>query len=137
MMKVPYGIIPEYSCEIFCIACIILLILVCMAAGYNFNQTPSVSATPPAVIGIGNTNAIKDFAFDPLPMTVKDGAIVTWANRDISPHTFFSDTGSPAILPFSFTLNRNILYLYDDSAANEHISLLESRSIKGMVIAPL
>jgi plastocyanin len=36
---------------------------------------------------------IKDFMFMPMTLTVKTGAIVTWANKDDEPHTVVSDTG--------------------------------------------
>jgi plastocyanin len=37
--------------------------------------------------------AVKDFAFNPTPLTVKAGSIVTWTNKDDEPHTVVSDTG--------------------------------------------
>jgi len=36
---------------------------------------------------------VKDFAFDPTPLTVKAGSTVTWTNMDDEPHTVVSDTG--------------------------------------------
>ena len=37
--------------------------------------------------------AVKDFMFNPTPLTVKAGATVTWTNMDDEPHTVVSDTG--------------------------------------------
>jgi plastocyanin len=36
---------------------------------------------------------VKDFMFNPTPLTVKAGATVTWTNMDDEPHTVVSDTG--------------------------------------------
>jgi len=36
---------------------------------------------------------MKDFMFNPTPLTVKPGSTVTWTNRDDEPHTVVSDTG--------------------------------------------
>jgi plastocyanin len=36
---------------------------------------------------------VKDFAFNPTPLTVKTGSTVTWTNMDNEPHTVVSDTG--------------------------------------------
>jgi len=37
--------------------------------------------------------AVKDFKFEPTPMTVKAGSTVTWVNMDDEPHNVTSDTG--------------------------------------------
>ncbi len=36
---------------------------------------------------------LKDFMFNPTPLTVKAGSTVTWTNMDDEPHTVVSDTG--------------------------------------------
>jgi plastocyanin len=36
---------------------------------------------------------VKDFIFNPTPLTVKAGSTVTWTNMDDEPHTVVSDTG--------------------------------------------
>ena len=36
---------------------------------------------------------VKDFMFNPTPLTVKTGSTVTWTNMDDEPHTVVSDTG--------------------------------------------
>jgi len=38
----------------------------------------------------------QNFAFDPSPLTVRTGTVVTWTNQDAAPHTIVSDAGSPA-----------------------------------------
>jgi plastocyanin len=37
--------------------------------------------------------AVKDFTFNPTPLTIKTGSTVTWTNRDDEPHTAVSDIG--------------------------------------------
>jgi plastocyanin len=39
------------------------------------------------------TIVVKDFKFEPTPLTVKAGSTVTWTNMDDEPHTVVSDTG--------------------------------------------
>ena len=36
---------------------------------------------------------VKEFMFNPTPLTVKAGTTVTWTNMDDEPHTAVSDTG--------------------------------------------
>ena len=49
---------------------------------------PSAADTP------GTTKiVVKDFMFNPTPLTVKAGSTVTWTNMDDEPHTVVSDTG--------------------------------------------
>ena len=49
---------------------------------------PSVAETSDAAKII-----VKDFMFNPTPLTVKAGSTVTWTNMDDEPHTVVSDTG--------------------------------------------
>jgi plastocyanin len=51
-------------------------------------HTPSVAETPDATKIV-----VKDFMFNPTPLTVKAGSTVTWTNMDDEPHTAVSDTG--------------------------------------------
>ena len=53
-------------------------------------ETPS-----PSIADTAETTKItvKDFKFDPTPMTVKAGSTVTWTNMDDEPHNVTSDTG--------------------------------------------
>ena len=39
------------------------------------------------------TIMVKDFMFNPTPLTVKAGTTVTWTNMDDEPHTVVSDMG--------------------------------------------
>jgi plastocyanin len=49
---------------------------------------PSAADTPDTT-----TIVVKDFMFNPTPLTVKVGSTVTWTNMDDEPHTVVSDTG--------------------------------------------
>jgi plastocyanin len=60
----------------------------------TLRTTDSTQVRPPPT-GIGNTIAIKNFAFDPSTQTVKSGAAVMWTNLDGAPHAIVFDIGSP------------------------------------------
>jgi plastocyanin len=51
-------------------------------------HVPSAAETPETT-----KITVKDFMFNPTPLTVKAGATVTWTNMDDEPHTVVSDTG--------------------------------------------
>jgi len=119
---------------IFCLACVVLLIVSCMAAGCSSSQTPPASAAPTTSVAGGNTVVIKNFAFDPSTLTVKNGAVVKWTNQDGAPHTIVSDTGSPVAFSsdslatgatYSFTFTQPGTYMY-------HCSI--HPSMKGTII---
>ena len=106
---------------IFCFACVVLLIVSCMAAGCSSYQTPPATAAPTTSAGGGNTVVIKNFAFDPSQLTVKTGTVVKWTNQDGAPHTIVSDTGSPAAFSsdslssgasYTFTFTQPGTYMY-------------------------
>lgn len=112
---------PEQSRLVFCIACTVLLILACTAAGCSSTQTPVTPAASPAPSGSGNTITIKNFAFDPSTLAVKSGTVVTWVNNDGTPHAIASDAGAPAAFSsdtlstggsFAFTFARPGTYTY-------------------------
>lgn len=91
----------KYSHVVLCSACITLLIFACIVAGCSSAQAPAASgatvstAAPPTSSSGANTIIIKNFAFDPVSLTVKTGTAVTWVNQDGAPHTIVSDAGSP------------------------------------------
>ncbi|MFN8484158.1 MAG: plastocyanin/azurin family copper-binding protein [Anaerolineae bacterium] len=101
-----------------------------MGAVFRIRQSAAVTATPTATGAAGTATptatatatsetcltgtvdvAIRNFAFDPTPITVCQGATVRWTNFDTAPHTSTSDTGvwDSGILStnqsFSFTFN--------------------------------
>ena len=118
----------------FCLACVVLLIVSCMAAGCSSYQTPPATAAPTTSAAGGNTVAIKNFAFDPSSLTVKSGTVVKWTNQDGAPHTIVSDTSSPATFSsdslssgasYKFTFTKPGTYTY-------HCSIHPSK--KGTII---
>jgi len=124
---------PEHSRLIFCLACAVLVILSCMAAGCSSSPAPSAATPQPAAPG-GTTITIKNFTFDPSTVTVKTGSAVTWVNGDSPPHTIASDSGLPAAFTsdmlstgasYTFTFTRPGTYTY-------HCSI--HPSMKGTVI---
>jgi hypothetical protein len=81
--------------------------------------TPIPTVRPPSPIG--NTIAIKNFAFDPSALTVKSGTAVMWTNLDAAPHAIVFDIGSPVTyssgsLPpgssYSLTFTQPGTYMY-------------------------
>jgi plastocyanin len=118
----------------FCLACVVLLIVSCMAAGCSSSQAPPAPAAPTTSAAGGNTVIIKNFAFDPSSLTVKSGTEVTWTNQDGATHTIVSDTGSPVAFSsgslasgasYSFTFTQPGTYTY-------HCSI--HPSMKGSII---
>jgi plastocyanin len=95
----------------FCLACAVLLIVSCMAAGCSSYQTSPVTTAPTTSTSGGNTVVIKNFAFDPSTLTVKSGTVVKWTNQDGASHAIVSDTGSPAAFS-SDSLSTGASYSY-------------------------
>ncbi len=61
-----------------------------VAPGTPASATPGatpVGATPVATSGKAVAVAIKNFAYNPSPVTVPVGTTVTWTNEDNTPHT--------------------------------------------------
>jgi plastocyanin len=105
-----------------------------MAAGCSSYQTPPAITAPTTSTGGGNSIAIKNFAFDPSPLTVKTGAVVTWVNQDTAPHAIVSDTGSPSAFA-SDSLSTGASYKFTFTQAGTytyHCSI--HPSMKGTVI---
>jgi plastocyanin len=106
---------------IFCLACVVLLIVSCIAAGCSSTQSPPATAAPTISTTGGNTINIKNFAFDPSSLTVKSGTVVKWTNNDGASHTIVSDSGSPVAFSsdsissgasYSFTFTQPGTYTY-------------------------
>jgi plastocyanin len=53
----------------------------------------TVSIPSAADTADANKVVVKDFKFNPTPLTVKAGSTVTWTNQDDDVHTVVSDTG--------------------------------------------
>ncbi len=115
---------PKHSRRVFCSACIALLVLACLAAGCSSYQAPAApvaTGATAASTGGADSVTIKNFAFDPSPITVKTGTAVIWINQDSAPHIIVSDTGSPTAFSsdslstgtsYKFTFTRTGTYTY-------------------------
>ncbi len=64
------------------------------AVGMAILAAMEASVPSAADSGGATTIVVKDFMFNPTPLTVKAGATVTWTNRDDEPHNVVSDTGA-------------------------------------------
>ena len=72
-----------------------------VASGTPASATPGatpVGATPVATSGNAVAVAIKNFAYNPSPVTVPVGATVTWTNEDSVPHTVTGLGSAKAII---------------------------------------
>lgn len=73
-----------------------------------------VSQTQPE--NLSASVSIKNFAFNPTPLTIKVGTTVTWTNNDSAPHQIKSDTFNSAMLSnggnFQFTFSAVGQYSY-------------------------
>lgn len=81
------------------------------------SQQPTVQQ--PQIKAEANTITIKNFAFSPDTLTVKQGAKVTWVNQDSAPHKIKSDTFNSSNLnqgdQFEFTFNNKGSFDYSCS----------------------
>ncbi len=63
---------------------VIPLLIFLVACGGGAPPPPSGEPTPPST---GAEVIIEGFAFQPATLTVAKGGVVTWVNRDSTPHT--------------------------------------------------
>jgi plastocyanin len=121
ILTVHYENMSAHPRQIFYLACMILLVVSCLAAGCSSSPAPSAATTAPASGGGGNSVTIKNFAFDPSTLTMKAGTTVTWVNNDGASHALASDAGSPEAFSssslstgasFTFTFTRPGTYNY-------------------------
>ena len=64
-----------------------MAVSVAMLWGFELGVPSAAEAPKSAAI------VVKDFTFNPTPLTVKAGTAVTWTNMDDEPHTVVSDAG--------------------------------------------
>jgi plastocyanin len=64
-----------------------MAVSVAMLWGFEVGVPSAAEAPNSAAI------VVKDFTFNPTPLTVKAGTTVTWTNMDDEPHTVVSDAG--------------------------------------------
>jgi plastocyanin len=76
-----------------------------------------------------NIVTIKNFAFSPTPLTVSEGATVTWVNEDDAPHQIDSDAFS------SSSLSRGAIFSYTfDQIGTYDYSCGIHPSMKGVIV---
>jgi plastocyanin len=64
--------------------------------GGDDTSTPGAAAQPTAAAAATDAIRIKDFLYDPDPVTVKAGQKITVVNEDSAPHTVTQKGGSPS-----------------------------------------
>lgn len=87
----------------------VLLVVLIIAGIFYFNRKQSSSSQLPKATVEGNAITIKNFAFNPGILTVKQGTKVTWTNQDSMTHKIKSNTFNSQGLnqgdKFEFTFN--------------------------------
>jgi plastocyanin len=76
--------------------------------------------------------AVKDFAFNPTPLTVKAGATVTWTNMDDEPHTVVSDTGT--FKSGGMDTNESFSYKFDKPGTYHFTCSIHPRMVGTVVV---
>ena len=64
--------------------------------GDDENRSAGTAADTTAAAGAADTIRIKDFLYDPDPVTVKAGQEITVVNEDSAPHTVTQEGDSPS-----------------------------------------
>jgi plastocyanin len=74
---------------------------------------------------------VKDFMFNPTPLTVRAGSTVTWTNMDDEPHNVVSDTG--AFKSGGMDTNESFSYKFDKPGTYHFTCSIHPRMV-GMVV---
>jgi plastocyanin len=75
---------------------------------------------------------VKDFMFNPTPLTVKTGSTVTWTNMDDEPHTVVSDTG--AFKSGGMDTNESFSYKFDKPGTYHFTCSIHPRMVGTVVV---
>jgi plastocyanin len=75
---------------------------------------------------------VKDFMFNPTPLTVKPGSTVTWTNMDDEPHTVVSDTG--AFKSGGMDTNESFSYKFDKPGTYHFTCSIHPRMVGTVVV---
>jgi plastocyanin len=75
---------------------------------------------------------VKDFSFNPTPLTVKTGATVTWTNMDDEPHTVVSDTG--VFKSGGMDTNESFSYKFDKPGTYHFTCSIHPRMVGTVVV---
>jgi plastocyanin len=75
---------------------------------------------------------VKDFMFNPTPLTVKAGSTVTWTNMDDEPHTVVSDTG--VFKSGGMDTNESFSYKFDKPGTYHFTCSIHPRMVGTIVV---
>lgn len=75
---------------------------------------------------------VKDFMFNPTPLTVKAGSTVTWTNMDDEPHTVVSDTG--VFKSGGMDTNESFSYKFDKPGTYHFTCSIHPRMVGTVVV---
>ena len=75
---------------------------------------------------------VKDFMFNPTPLTVKSGSTVTWTNMDDEPHSVVSDTG--AFKSGGMDTNESFSYKFDKPGTYHFTCSIHPRMVGTVVV---
>lgn len=75
---------------------------------------------------------VKDFMFNPTPLTVKAGSTVTWTNMDDEPHTVVSDTG--VFKSGGMDTNESFSYKFDKPGTYRFTCSIHPRMVGTIVV---
>jgi plastocyanin len=75
---------------------------------------------------------VKDFMFNPTPLTVKAGATVTWTNMDDEPHNVVSDTGT--FKSGGMDTNESFSYKFDKPGTYHFTCSIHPRMVGTVVV---
>lgn len=101
----------------------------------NVTSAPSVQGETPTVVPTGGKASqvsIKNFSFDPSPLTIKIGTTVTWINNDSAPHTVTSDTEGSALKSQTIQPGESFQFTFKDAGTFPYYCSLHT-SMKGTV----
>jgi plastocyanin len=75
---------------------------------------------------------VKDFTFNPTPLTVKAGSTVTWTNMDDEPHTVVSDAG--VFKSGGMDTNESFSYKFDKPGTYHFTCSIHPRMVGTIVV---
>ena len=75
---------------------------------------------------------VKDFMFNPTPLTVKAGSTVTWTNMDDEPHTAVSDTG--VFKSGGMDTNESFSFKFDKPGTYHYTCTIHPRMVGTIVV---
>ena len=75
---------------------------------------------------------VKDFTFNPSPLTIKAGSTVTWTNKDDEPHTVVSDTG--VFKSGGMDTNESFSYKFDKPGTYHFTCSIHPRMVGTVVV---